>query len=271
LGKGISTVTDYSIIVPAYNEENFLGATLASLGRAMQGCPGRGEMIVVDNASTDATRAIALQMGARVIHEPHRQIARARNAGAAAARGHWLVFVDADTTVPPRTLRSALEMLESGRFVAGGARVQFDRRCALDVRLSLCGWMVLSRFFRWAAGAFVFTRRDAFEAVGGFDQRYYAGEEIHLSRALRLWGSPRGLRFGILGEPVYTSYRKMDWFSRGQMGGMALRLLLDMQPRRVPHVVRPPGTVARAVGDLPPGGHCIIVVCAQGERRASPP
>jgi glycosyltransferase involved in cell wall biosynthesis len=226
-------VVDYSIIVPSYNEEDFLPGTLAGLACAMNACPdAEGEVLVVDNASTDRTARVALGMGVRVIAEPHRQIARARNAGAAAARGDWLVFVDADTSVPARTLRRALDMLRSGRFVGGGARVEFDRPCAPDVRLSLYGWMLLSRFFRWAAGSFLFCRRDAFEAVEGFDERYYASEEIHLSRVLRRWGAGRGLQFGVLSECVYTSYRKMDWFSRGQMGAMAMRLLLDFRRTR---------------------------------------
>lgn len=93
--------TDYSIIVPAYNEEDCLPGTLAYLGRAMAGVPdAAGEVVVVDNASTDRTAAIASRWGARVVFEPHRQIARARNAGAAAARGGRLIFVDADTHVP---------------------------------------------------------------------------------------------------------------------------------------------------------------------------
>jgi len=74
---------DYSIIIPAYNEEALLPRTLRSLRRAMERLPEyEGEVIVTDNASTDRTAGVAAAHRARVVHEPHRQIARARNAGA---------------------------------------------------------------------------------------------------------------------------------------------------------------------------------------------
>jgi hypothetical protein len=68
------------------------------------------------------------------------------------------------------------------------------------------------RVFRWGAGCYLFALRDAFEAVGGFDERFYASEEAHFSRAIRIWGARRGLRFGIVDEPVVTSDRKIAWF-----------------------------------------------------------
>ncbi len=57
-------------------------------------------------------------------------------------------------------------------------------------------------------GAFIFTRRDSFEAVGGFDEQYFAGEEVYLSRALKKLG-----RFKILREPIVTSARKVRMHS----------------------------------------------------------
>ncbi len=73
---------DYSIIIPAYNEEELLPATLASVGKAMQAVSShRGEIVVADNDSSDRTAEIARDAGARVVYEEHRQIARARNSG----------------------------------------------------------------------------------------------------------------------------------------------------------------------------------------------
>ena len=77
----------YSIVVPAWNEEALLPATLASLRTAMAAVPHEGEIVVCDNNSTDGTAAAARAGGARVVFEPRNQIARARNAGARAARG----------------------------------------------------------------------------------------------------------------------------------------------------------------------------------------
>ncbi len=85
-------------------------------------------------------------------------------------------------------------------------------------------WNELAPVFRWAAGSYVFCRRDAFEAVGGFDERYYVSEEIHLSRALKRWGRGHGYRIAILSEPAVTSGRKLEWFSTRQIVRTFVRL-----------------------------------------------
>src|SRR5689334_18853557 len=113
----------YSVIIPAYNEEAYLGRTLSSLRAAMDGLPEAGEVIVVDNNSSDRTADIARAAGARVVFEPVNQISRARNAGAAAARGRFFVFLDADTIPSARLLRRALDHLSGGKVCGGGALI----------------------------------------------------------------------------------------------------------------------------------------------------
>jgi glycosyltransferase involved in cell wall biosynthesis len=109
-----------SIVVPAFNEEKLLAATLASIREAAGGLDA--ELIVCDNNSTDRTAEIARQAGAKVVFEPVNQISRARNAGAAAASGDWLVFVDADS-FPDRDLFAELsQAMASGRYVGGTLR-----------------------------------------------------------------------------------------------------------------------------------------------------
>lgn len=238
---------DYSIVIPAYNEAELLPAALASVAKAMAGAGGlAGEVVVVDNASTDCTAQLAKDAGARVVFEPHRQIARARNAGAAAAHGRYLIFLDADTCVTPALLKRTLQALESGRFCGGGTGVAFDERLAPGARAMIRLWSLLSKLCRWAAGSYVFCRRDAFLAVGGFDERFYASEEVHFSRALHRWGRRRGLPVIILDEPAVTSCRKVKWFSFGQMARYALRLALNPSLLRSrqgcrPWYVRPEG------------------------------
>jgi glycosyltransferase involved in cell wall biosynthesis len=218
---------DYSIIIPAWNEEELLPATLASVQAAMASIVGlTGEVIVVDNSSTDATAQIAADAGARVVHEPHRQIARARNAGAKAAIGCYLIFIDADTTIPPALLRSTLDALDSGRCCGGGTQMEMDGPPDIGAAASLLLWNAMSRIMRWAAGAYVYARRDAFEAVGGFDERFYASEELHLSAALRRWGLRNTYAMTILCEPVITSARKVHWFGPRDMLRLTWRLLL---------------------------------------------
>lgn len=213
---------DYSIVVPAWNEAALLPDTLASLTSAMQAPrvaqAHRGQLIVVDNNSTDATAAIAEAGGATVVFEPVNQIARARNAGAAAATGDALIFVDADSTIDATLLAAALERLERGGCVGGGSIIAADRPVSRAAQLGLDVWNRISVSAGYAAGCFVWCRRDAFEAVGGFSTRVYAGEEIYLSRALKRWARNNvvdgtRLRFEILTvSPVRTSTRKLDWY-----------------------------------------------------------
>lgn len=203
---------DYSLIIPAYNEEEMLPSTLAAVREAMSAQPQHGELIVVDNNSSDRTAEIAAANGARVVFEAHNQIARARNAGAAASVGRMLIFLDADTCLPPELLSAALARLESGAIIGGGATIRFDKPQGAIGEACLRLWTWMSIRFRWAAGSFVYARRDGFEAIGGFSPQVYAGEEILFSRQLARWGRKRGLKVEVIpAPPVITSARKFEW------------------------------------------------------------
>jgi len=207
-----------SIIVPAHNEEKLLGGTLRTLAASATAAGEPYEIIVVNDGSTDRTAAIAREHGARVVVVNVRQIAAARNAGARDARGQLFVFVDADTLVPAAVLRQAIGAWREGA-VGGGAMAAFDEgtpRWAVAMISATCWFM---RRVRWAAGCFVFTRRDVFERVRGFDERFYASEEIHFSRAIKKHG-----RFVIVNDRVTTSGRKADRFTLAQVAWQIVRL-----------------------------------------------
>lgn len=222
---------DYSIIIPAYNEEDYLPETLASLKKSMGELSGfNGEIIVTNNNSTDRTAAIAEEFGARVIFEEHRQISRARNTGAKEARGRYFIFVDSDTEVSTVLLKKSLRELESGKCCGGGAIAEFDGHLQFLARCFLKYWLFLSRTFKFACGAYIFCTRDAYTETGGFDERLYASEEIHFSRALRRWGWKKGKRFVILEEPVITSNRKMVWYSTRELLIMVLGMFRFFKP-----------------------------------------
>ncbi|MBE0584366.1 MAG: glycosyltransferase [Desulfofustis sp.] len=214
----------YAIIIPAYNEAEELPVTLAAVRRAMAAQDLPSECIVVDNHSSDATAAVARAGGAdRVVYEPVNQIARARNAGAAGTIAEYLVFVDADTRIETPLLTKALHLLRADACVGGGAVVRFEGETRAVGRLALGLWKKISLLTRTAAGSFFFCRRDAFQAVGGFDLRLYAAEEVLLSRQLRKWGRARGQRFTIITEPpAVTSARKLRWYSDLQIIGWIL-------------------------------------------------
>src|SRR6516225_9945385 len=105
-----------SIIVPAFNEERLIGGSLARINEAMQAFRAKQwetELIVCDNNSTDSTAELARAAGAKVVFEPVNQIARARNAGAAAASGDWFIFIDADSHPSPALFESVAEQIAS--------------------------------------------------------------------------------------------------------------------------------------------------------------
>ena len=222
-----------SVVVPAYNEEKLLPGTLEAIAGAVAGAgyrDGSWELRVADNASTDATGAIARAAGATLVHEPRRQIARARNAGARDARGRWLLFVDADTHPSVALLRATRGLMESGRCCGGGAAID-GSGCRVWPRLMIGAWNLFSRSMGLACGAYLFCRADAFRSVGGFSETLYAAEELDLSLRLRRWGRGRGLGFDIVrGEALHTSLRKLELYSARELSVMTVRGLLH--PRR---------------------------------------
>ena len=218
---------DYSVIIPAYNEEAYLPLTLKCLQQAMAGTALNGEIIVVDNNSSDATAAIAREAGASVVFEPVNQISRARNSGARQARGRYLVFVDADTSISRELLAAALDNLASGRCCGGGVLVHPDQEPPAAARYVMDFWNRLSMNLGLAAGCFVYCLREAFREVGGFSEKVYASEEIWLSRGLRNWGARRGQRFLIIDAyPVTTSLRKLQWYSAPRLLMLSVPILL---------------------------------------------
>ena len=209
-----------SFIVPAYNEERLLGATLDALHAAARAAGEPYELIVVDDASTDRTATIAADHGAALVSVAHRQIAATRNSGARQANGDWLIFVDADTIVNEAVVGAAIEALRGGA-AGGGAAVEFDGTVPLYATLLLPVLVWSFRSAGLAAGCFLFCTRNAFAAAGGFDEAFYGAEELVMSRALKRHG-----RFVVLRQAVTTSGRKLRTHSVGEMLAVLARLAL---------------------------------------------
>ncbi|MCI0444959.1 glycosyltransferase [bacterium] len=190
-----------SFIVPAYNEERLLPATLASIHKAAESRPY--EIIVVNDGSSDQTASIAEASGARVINVAHRQIAATRNSGARAAHGKIFIFVDADTLINETVVRKTVDAINSGA-IGGGTSVKFDEPVPTYAKVLLPICLSIFKIGKFAGGCFIFCTREAFEIAGGFDETMYGAEEIEMSRALKRQG-----RFVILNEAVVTSGRKV--------------------------------------------------------------
>jgi glycosyltransferase involved in cell wall biosynthesis len=203
-----------SLVVPAFNEERLIAGTLQRLRAGIEVFQRRGwagELIVCDNNSSDRTGELARAAGATVVFEPLNQIARARNAGARAASGDWLLFVDADSSPTRQLFEQVLAVIESGKCIGGGCAVALPG-APLVVRAWVAAWNLTSRVMRWAAGSFLFCEAAAFRTMGGFSEELYAAEEIDFSRRLKARFPER--EFIILRRhPLETSGRKAELYS----------------------------------------------------------
>lgn len=206
-----------SFIVPAHNEQTSVAATVRSIAAAA--AMTAHEIIVVDDASTDATAAQAEAAGARVVRVDLRQISATRNAGARAAMGSTFVFVDADTLISSDVVIALQAALAAGA-AGGGAAIRFDEPTPRWVKLVLPASLWLARRMRITGGCFLYCSRAAFEAVGGFDERLFAAEEIRLCRQLRTQGD-----VVILRQAVLTSGRKLRTYSGWELLKATTRVL----------------------------------------------
>ena len=218
-----------SVVLPAFNEEKLLPAALVAVRDAAAAFTARGwewECVVCDNNSTDGTAAVARAAGATVVFEPVNQIGRARDAGARAATGEWLVFIDADSTPSAELFADIAERIASGLVLGGGSTVELEPGTPRYARF-VCGlWNLCSRLAGWAAGSCVWVEAEAFRAAGGFGTEYYAGEEVFLSRRLKTLARRSGLRFVILAQhPLHTSSRKLKLYTLTEAGRFFFRML----------------------------------------------
>jgi glycosyltransferase involved in cell wall biosynthesis len=202
-------------VVPAFNEERLLGVTLTSLRECLKVFSGAGwetELIVCDNNSTDRTAELARGAGAIVVFEPINQIARARNRGAEAAKGDWLLFVDADSQPSSALFREVVQAIQSGKYLAGGCTVKMEGNYPVAARVAKI-WNGISRGLRLMAGSFIFCESSAFNNVGGFSHELFAGEELELSQKLKKLARRRRQKLIILHRnPLLTSARKLHLY-----------------------------------------------------------
>lgn len=205
-----------SVVVPAFNEEKLITQTLASIKTASAAFDAIGwqtELIVCDNNSTDKTSEFARHAGASVVFEPINQISRARNTGASAATGDWLLFVDADSQPSVELFADVANSMQTGRYLAGGSTVCLDKQPGLVASIGTACWNTVSRTCRWCAGSFIFCETKAFRAVGGFSLELFASEELELSKKLKKLARQQGKRLVILHQhPLRTSSRKLHLY-----------------------------------------------------------
>jgi glycosyltransferase involved in cell wall biosynthesis len=119
-----ASAVEVSVILPCLDEEATVGAVVDEAFLGLEQAGVNGEVIVVDNGSTDDSALIAAEHGARIIREERRGYGSAYLAGLSAARGDLLVLSDADGTYPLRDLASLLQPLREGRDLVVGSRLR---------------------------------------------------------------------------------------------------------------------------------------------------
>lgn len=222
-----------SVIIPAYNEERALPATLESLLHQS----GDYEVIVVDGGSTDRTREIAqAEPCIRLLSAPKGRASQ-MNTGAQVAHGEWLLFLHADTLLPDDALRRLAELEDDALCQAGGFRHRFSGD---DWRLRLISWMdnVRTRSTRIIYGdQAMFVRRALFAKLGGFPEQPIL-EDILFCEKLRQVTRPL-----LLDQYVITDSRKFVQMGIWRSVGRCVVILFC-------HLVRLPVTPRAFFADI---------------------
>ncbi len=208
----------FSVVIPAHNEERYIGSCLQAIRRASKEVPGHGvQMIVVANRCTDRTEEIARWCGAEVVQDDTKCISSVRNAGARAAKGRILVTIDADSRMSEGALQEILELIDSGDYIGGGSPFRFERMslgilCSgLYVGLNLLP--IMKRNGGMLSGAMFWCRKADFDCIGGFDESLVSLEDMDFASRLKAHGARQGKRYGTLKRSyIVTSSRKFDEF-----------------------------------------------------------
>ncbi|SDA18817.1 Glycosyltransferase like family 2 [Ruminococcus sp. YE71] len=208
----------FSVIIPAHNEEKYIGKCLRAVRSAAKyAAPDSVEIIVVANRCTDRTAEIAKHYGARVLANDDKCIAAIRNTGVRAANGEIIVTVDADSLMTKYSLIEIRELLNSGKYVGGGTNPKFDRMSlgiaasAIYVAVNLLPIMMKNGGY--LSGAMFWCYKRDFYTIGGFDETLVSLEDMDFACRLKKHGEKSGRKYGTLKRSyVTTSSRKFDEF-----------------------------------------------------------
>lgn len=200
-----------SVIIPAHNEEKYIGKCLDSIRRAQTNIDIPVEIIVALNRCTDHTEDIAKSYKTITVQEDEKNIAKIRNAGVKVSTGDVLVTIDADSWMTPNMLQKVILKLQTKKYIGGGVRIK-PERMSLGIFFSLLMLVPYMLKARISAGMFWLYKRD-FETIGGFDDSHVSVEDYYFALKLKAYGKKKKLKYGtIMQEYITTSCRKFDQF-----------------------------------------------------------
>ncbi|MEI6462700.1 MAG: carotenoid biosynthesis protein [bacterium] len=196
-----------SVVIPAYNEEKYIEGTILNIKKVLNDLNIKFEITVVNNNSTDNTDSIARKLEVNVIFQGERNISKTRNLGATNSKGNYLLFVDADTKITPEIISISLEKLSKNKLKAVSTITTFDKYPSIQ---SYGVWIYnfASRVFKLGIGQYILIHKEAFLSLKGFDESFFAFEEIEFFKRLKKrFGNES---FEVLSIPVKTSGRKFE-------------------------------------------------------------
>ena len=193
-----------TFVIPVRNGAAHLARCLQSIAAAT--AHGRHEVIVVDNGSTDESVSLAEQASARVLSLPGGRVGAVRNAGARAASGHILAFVDADNEIDPEWVSACVAAMSDASVGAAGLAYTAPTPPTWVQRLyNLLRERPATRAaVGWLGAGNLAVRRDVFDAVGGFDEQLEACEDVALCMEITRAG------YRIVAEPGMRSVHHGD-------------------------------------------------------------
>ena len=199
----------FSIIIPARDEEAYIGACLQSIEKAAQTFPGQVQTIVVINRCRDNTENIAREFGAQIVRDGCKNLSKIRNSGAKEVQGEILLTIDADSVMSENMLIEIDSALSSGKYYGGGVMLKLERY-SLGIIATALMFLPLILRHRVSAGCLWCYRSD-FEAIGGFDESLLSFEDIDFVKRLKAHGMKQGKKSKVLFNTyIKTSCRKFD-------------------------------------------------------------
>jgi len=197
-----------TVVVPAHNEEKYVGRCIASIKESAAQYGGETEIVIVCNRCTDRTARLAESLGAKVVFNEDRCIAKVRNCGIKAAEGSIILTIDCDNRMTPGTIKEAVYLLRTGKYIGGGAPMRFERY-SFPLRLNDLLCRASFRLTGLWCGIF-WAEKKTFEAVGGFTE-LKAMEDAATARKLKAFGRAQGKNYGVLRKNLLiNSTRKYD-------------------------------------------------------------
>ena len=199
-----------SVIIPAHNEEKYIGKCLESIVKASKSLHYPVEIIVVLNRCTDRTEEIAKSYKCITLKNTDKNLSKIRNAGIEKALGDIIVTIDADTQMSEHLLSKAIKNLKSGKYIGGGVSGKFERMSfGIFVSTLLLIGPLLFKYGAISVGIFWCYKKD-FTSINGFNEKMLMAEDADFAKRLKEWGKKKGKKYGTIQNGMITSTRKFD-------------------------------------------------------------